>query len=239
MQRELALDFVLSCIGTPRHNLPSTWSNLAPVMFGLVKTFRPRTYLELGVHHGFSFFCACQAAAEANIPLKATAIDTWRGDSQAGVYEEDVFESFQAICKTDYANIASFLRMDFNSAVNEIEDESIDLLHIDGYHSLEAVTTDYENYLPKMSKHGAMMFHDINVHVNDFGVWKFWSELQANHPGQTFGLNHGYGLGIFVPTKAIDSPIGQCISHLAANPGDALFVQRFLAKMGEWVKSNT
>ena len=50
----------------------------------LVSLVRPRTIVELGTHMGDSYCAFCQAVAELNLESRATAIDTWEGDSQAG-----------------------------------------------------------------------------------------------------------------------------------------------------------
>ena len=82
----------------------------------------------------------------------------------------------------------------FNEAAPHFAPESIDLLHIDGLHTYTAVQEDFTTWYPKVRPGGLVLFHDIEARQSDFGVWKFWQELEQEH--ETFDFHHGYGLGV-------------------------------------------
>jgi len=172
---------------------PSAWAGHIPFLFVLTTLERPRCYVELGSHFGASFFAFCQAAVRNGLDCNPVAIDSWTGDEHAGQYDENVFEQFKFILRK-YDGFASYLRMYFNDAAKHFAEKSIDLLHIDGLHTYEAVREDYETWLPKMSDRGVILFHDINVHERDFGVWKLWDELRDRHPVMEFRHSHGLGI---------------------------------------------
>ena len=48
----------------PDYVVPSGWLAHAPFAFWLVDTLRPKVFVELGTHTGFSFFVVTQAVRE-------------------------------------------------------------------------------------------------------------------------------------------------------------------------------
>ena len=91
----------------------------------------------------------------------------------------------------------------FDDALNMFEDKSIDLLHIDGLHTYNAVKHDFISWLPKIAYGGTILFHDWNVREGDFGVWKLWDEIKENDKFKCMEVANGHGLGIatLIPEK--------------------------------------
>jgi cephalosporin hydroxylase len=76
----------------------------------------------------------------------------------------------------------------------------VDLLFIDGDHTVEGVRTDFELYRGLVRRGGIIVFHDIVDGVPEFvgGVPDFWRSIRTSaakefveHPGQG-----GYGIGV-------------------------------------------
>ena len=88
------------------------------------------------------------------------------------------------------------MRTTFEKALNNFEDRSIDILHIDGLHTYEAVKSDFEMWKNKVRLGGTIIFHDWNVKKEDFGVWKLWGEIKSMENYKCLELKNGYGLGI-------------------------------------------
>ena len=89
---------------------------------------------------------------------KLFGIDHWEGDAQSGLYGEDVFEEVNAYNEEFHSENSTLLKMNFEAALDQFEDQSIDLLHIDGSHEYEAVKSDFEKWLPKVKKEEEFSF---------------------------------------------------------------------------------
>jgi hypothetical protein len=178
----------------PRHALPSAWTGLLPIAYWLTAETRPQILVELGSHHGASFLGFCEAAAHASLGTRCHAVDTWMGDEHAGFYGEEVHARLQAIVDAEHAASAVLLRTTFDAARSHFADGSVDVLHIDGLHTYEAVRHDFETWLPTLSRRGVVLFHDTMVRERDFGVWRFWDEVSRRYPA--FEFSHSHGLGV-------------------------------------------
>lgn len=178
----------------PRYMAFSTWVDHLAFGYDLVSALRPQTVVELGTQWGLSFFCFCQAMQEQNIDGHCYAVDTWQGDEHTGEYDDTIYNTVRQHAEQHYPHNAHLLRMLFQQARLQFADESIDLLHIDGLHTYEAVKEDYETWLPKVRPGGIIIFHDIQARMMDFGAWRYWSELKQRT--ESFTFNQGFGLGV-------------------------------------------
>lgn len=178
----------------PKRLVFSTWFDHVPFAYDLVAELRPRTLVELGTHNGMSYFAFCQSIKDHDIDSICYAVDTWAGEEHSGEYGNDVFDSVSYHNREHYAGFSYLMRMLFEEAVNHFDDGTIDLLHIDGLHTYEAVAADFATWYPKVRPGGVILFHDVQSRMMDFGVWRFWDEIRDQH--DTFTFTHGYGLGV-------------------------------------------
>ncbi len=208
-------DAGLAALGEPRLDplfwraerigAPSAWWLHVPFAHWIVAASRPNLLVELGTHAGVSYSAFCQAVELAGLPTRCHAVDAWHGDEHAGIYDESVFEEFSRYHDARFGNFSTLIRGTFDDALDRIEDGSIDLLHIDGLHTYEAVRHDYDSWLPKLSDRAVVLFHDINERMADFGVWRLWRTLSAQHPN--FAFLHGHGLGVLAVGERAPAPV--------------------------------
>jgi len=150
----------------------------------IVRRKRPEVVVDLGVDYGYSTFSFA-------IPRigHVYGIDSFEGDVHGG--ERNTYDFvMQKKDELDLNNV-SFIKGFFDDVV-QTWDKNIDILHIDGYHTYEAVKNDYEKWSPFVKDDGIIIFHDTCVDREDFGVARFFKEL--NLPKTNFGNCNGLGV---------------------------------------------
>ena len=174
---------------------PFSWAGHLHFASWLITSYAPKHIVELGVHTGNSYFTFCQAVKEADLNAKCWAVDTWEGDIHAGKYDDSVYQNVLKHNLEHYSGFSTLVRKSFDEARSEFKDGSIDLLHIDGLHTYEAVKHDFDTWLPKLAPGAIVLLHDINVFDRDFGVWKLWKEIKKKYP-KNIEFLHSNGLGV-------------------------------------------
>ncbi|WP_188742009.1 class I SAM-dependent methyltransferase [Agromyces bauzanensis] len=196
-------------------------------MSWLVSVLRPATFVELGTHNGYSYFSVCETLARLGIECSAHAVDTWEGDDQAGFYGEGVYPAVVSINEAEFAGFSTLHRATFDEALADIEDGTVDLLHIDGRHGYEDVSHDYRSWVPKLSGRAVVIFHDVAERREGFGVWRFWDEISSTVP--SFRFDHNHGLGVLGVWPDLDPAIAEFFAAGAVSGED---IRAFYAELG-------
>ncbi len=201
------------------------WSGHLPFAGDLIAAMHPKLFVELGTHYGESYFGFCQAVAENDASCTCYAVDTWVGEEQSGRYDESVYQEVYAYNEAKYKSFSYLLRTTFDQAIDNFAADSIDMLHIDGLHTFEAVSHDFHNWLPKVRPGGVVLLHDVVARHADFGVWRLWEEMAGL--GDRFLFPHSWGLGVFrKPDGSLATP-DRLSSLFHADPQERDHIKKF------------
>lgn len=214
----------------PDKLVESAWVAHAPFAFWLIEAHRPGSLVELGTHSGFSYLVFCQAVDRLSTGTRCYAVDHWEGDDHAGYYDESVYERLRDYHDARYASFSELIRSSFTEAARHFTAGSVDLLHIDGAHRINDVREDFDTWLPKMSDRGVMLFHDINVHRDEFGVHEVWETVRGSYPH--FEFDHGHGLGVLGCGPDAEKTLGR-LFELTDDEEAAAKVRRAFSRLGE------
>jgi O-antigen biosynthesis protein len=216
------------CLDYPVWHEQSAWTEHIPFAMYLISALRPRVFVELGVFRGVSYCAFCQAVKKLNLGTRCHGVDSWRRDVQAGDVAEEELARLRGHHEPLYGSFSELMRSTFDDAAVSFSDGSIDLLHIDGFHSYDAVRKDFETWQPKLSNRAVVLFHDINVRQREFGAWKFWEEISVRFKSMSF--LHGHGLGVLGVGSDLSGDVEE---FLALDEAELPVARSFFREMGE------
>lgn len=180
--------------------VPSAWKGHRLFAEWLVHEIQPGQVVDLGVDYGYSTFVFANALRDNGKGI-VTGIDLFQGDGMTG--NRDTYDQVIANTKTFALENIEIIAGNFNE-VSQDWKRPIDILHIDGYHSYEAVLNDFTTWSPFVKDDGIILFHDINVPDPAFGVIHLFRELKGGH--KLYFL-HSSGLGIFTKNSGLAEKI--------------------------------
>lgn len=162
---------------------PSAWLGHRNFANWLVKNMRPDTTVDLGVDWGHSTFYL----AEMGIG-NVYGVDSFEGDNHAGI--RDTFEYVNTTKEKYEFNNITFIKGLFDQ-VAKTWTKKIDILHIDGLHTYDAVKYDWETWKDFLKDESVVMFHDTESFPEDVG--RFFNELEMPYK---IKFIHSAGLGV-------------------------------------------
>ena len=179
----------------------SAWTGHRSFAEWLVGRMKPKVVVDLGMDFGYSTFVF--AAAGKPHGTEVFGIDMFEADINTG--PRQTFETVKAQIKEHALDNLTVLRAEFGS-VAKVWARAVDILHIDGLHSFEAVKADFDAWSPHVRAGGVILFHDTNVTAKEsasfmhFKVKEFFDTLP-----QEFCHNflHSAGLGVFTKNKEL------------------------------------
>jgi len=222
----------------PRQIPNSAWVGHIYFVNFLISIIKPKIFVELGIHYGFSYYNICRTLHilkqedEDFITPRAFGIDWFKGDQHAKIEEteETNIETYVRDNNHKFSHFSEILKKKFDDAVSDFEDNSIDLLHIDGQHLYEDVSNDFNKWKKKLSDKSVVIFHDTVIKTRNFGVYKFWNEIKNHYPSINF--EHSCGLGVIFCGKKYNNKTQDFINFIL-NKRNYNFVKIFYKKIYE------
>jgi hypothetical protein len=135
--------------------LPSAWKGHRGFAQWLVQYLQPKITVELGVDNGYSCFCLAE-----NNSGQVFGIDTFEGDVHAGTRDQGLYQQvldFKTVHKFDNVQL---VKNTFDAAC-ALWFSPIDLLHLDGLHTAQAVTHDIVNWSKFFHENTVLLMHDV------------------------------------------------------------------------------
>jgi predicted O-methyltransferase YrrM len=149
----------------------------------LARDFRPKTVLEIGTADGGTQFLLGSALPEATLVL---GLDLF-------VQNRRLLRHFgRPGCRQEFVDGSSHSAATADRIRGILDERRLDVLFIDGDHTLDGVRDDFERYAPFVRPGGLVAFHDIVPdHRTRYGrntgrysgdVPKFWQEIRGTFP---------------------------------------------------------
>lgn len=168
----------------------ANWKDHIKFAQWIVKRKNPEVIVDLGVDYAYSTFSFA-------IPKigHVYGIDSFVGDIHAGKKNEsNSSKSYQFVeeKRKEYEldNI-TFIKGYFDE-IAKTWDKEIDILHIDGLHTYDAIHNDFSTWGKFVKDDGIILMHDTKVFHGSFGVHKFFDEI--DYPKLNFTISNGLGV---------------------------------------------
>jgi predicted O-methyltransferase YrrM len=137
----------------------------------LRKLPKPTTYVEIGLAYGFHMETMLQAfndlkcyGIDPYIPYDSTDGFNYIGKIDTTISVKENFDLFSLSVSQRLSKYSNFthIRETSQTCYNQFEDESIDLVFVDGEHTYEAVKSDCNLWWNKIKNGGIMAWDDYN-----------------------------------------------------------------------------
>jgi len=180
------------------YRLSDNWNSIIP----LDLKNRPIKYLEIGAFHGANVISVANSYG-SHPDSKLYCIDPWINYDEYPEYKEDGkqennFNIFTRNISNNNLNNKVITYRGFSAIeIPKLEDNSFDIIFIDGNHEPEYVLEDAVLSFPKLKVGGYMVFDDYEwdggLSGTDKGIDSFFNgyykrikEINRNHNGQSF-----------------------------------------------------
>jgi len=183
----------------------TAWMGHGEFAMNLVEILKPDIVVDLGVDYGFSTFCFAQPKIG-----KVYGVDWFQGDEHAkyrNTYE--IVKNLQSDMESHYdIDNVEIIKSDFTE-LSKTWNKKIDILHIDGLHTYDAVKSDFTNWIDHCNEDALILFHDTISFPKDVG--RFFDEIKDEF--YNFNFKHSHGLGVLTKNEKTFDLIGSLLNN--------------------------
>ena len=159
-----------------------------------VDRMAPKTILEIGTARGGTLLIWASIASELVVSC----------DLEDKSIQADLLRAFPppgSGCRVELVCGDSHEEAFKEHIKNVLDGREVDFLFIDGDHTLDGVTQDFEMYSPLVRSGGLVAFHDIaeNQVLETNNVFPLWQRLKKEYEHEEFIADRdqfGYGIGV-------------------------------------------
>jgi hypothetical protein len=171
----------------------SAWSGLERLGYEMVRKYRPKVIVELITRLGLSACAMGLALRDVGAGGKLYAVCGWAGDAYVfRTHTDYVYRTFlERRNQLGLDDVIIPLRMTVDEARHQVPGQ-IDLLHIDGLRTWEAVNHDFESYRPLVRSEGIVLFHDVNTFSLE--MRRFWNTISVRYASHLVPYSNGLGI---------------------------------------------
>ena len=178
-------------------SIGSAWKGHRTFAEFLVKYMKPKVVVDLGVDYGFSSFVFANALQ--NTDGTHYGIDMFQGDIHTNF--RNTYDSVMENIKAHHLTNIEIIVGEFGEVAQSWK-LPIQILHIDGLHTYEAVKRDYDNWSPFVDENSIILFHDVTSFPD---IAQFFRDVEGGW--QKLYFTHSAGLGILTKNAVLKDEI--------------------------------
>lgn len=173
-------------------------------LLDLLARKKPQRILEIGTANGGTLFLFCRIADPNAVIVSVDLPGGWFGGGYPW-WKRFLYHAFAGAGQTLHLLRAdSHNEKTFEAVQTIVGAKGFDCIFIDGDHTYDGVSHDYEQYRTLLADEGLIGFHDIvpNRSDPDCQVPKFWQQLRSTGQTLEFIQDHsqeGAGIGVILP----------------------------------------
>jgi hypothetical protein len=205
----------------PKRVVPGPSMRHVGLEYDLVESLRPSLVVDLGAGDCASFFAYCQSMLEHDVDGSAYAIDTW--DDSRAPNPHATFDAVSGYGRASYAGLSYFVRMAPCDALRLFDENTIDVLRVDGARPDVIAGADVEAWFHRVKPGGIIAWHGAAAEPS------LWSLLSSRSPSVVFAGGRG-GLGLL--RKGDGAPTAELLRALFADD-ERTDVERFYKHVHE------